>query len=878
MVFLWEIPLRADWRQQLQLDDWPPRAADEYALAVRLAEHLAARWPAALPPSAAELYALGVMGAALRLLLRQQEMQHPGLLAGALAALDERLGRATVDQVLLAWAQHFPPKAVARGEQTPAEWLTSAPGGRSARLAALEDLLLLWLDNHNPAWMPFRPLFDDRPLRQQSPYSALMETFLATLGAPAMHSPASDETLLAALQAPMQAAPDSLEGQLGFLVTRWGEVLGESFVQRLLRARDFLQEMRPPPAPTPKEMPADVPLPVYGEEEAAEAFSHDQDWMPSLVLLARNVYVWLAQLTARYGRPVERLDQIPDEELDWLAASGFTGLWLIGLWERSPASRRIKQLMGDEQAVASAYALYDYVIASDLGGQSALEQLRARAAARGIRLAADMVPNHMGIDSRWVIEHPEWFISLPEPPFPNYTFNGPDLSSDPQVGIYLEDHYYDRSDAAVVFKWLNRRTGEVRYIYHGNDGTSTPWNDTAQLNYLKAEVREQVMQTILRVARQFPVIRFDAAMTLARKHIRRLWFPAPGEGGAIPSRAAHGLTQAEFDRLLPREFWREVVDRVAAEAPDTLLLAEAFWLMEGYFVRTLGMHRVYNSAFMHMLRAEENARYRQLLKETLAFDPRILKRFVNFMSNPDEEPAAVQFGTTEKYFGVCTMMVTLPGLPLFAHGQVEGYREKYGMEFRAPRWQETVDEALVYGHAQRIFPLLHKRALFADVTDFLLYDFCPAAGEVDENVFAYSNRQGEARALVLYHNRYAETSGWVRDSVAFYDVARGQVRQSTLAQGLGLPEQGYVCFRDQVSGLEYIRPARELAEQGLFFRLGAYQVCVFLDFRFVAGENWALIHAMLAGRGVPDLQAFYREVFAAPRDEQPPASAEKDPA
>ena len=49
---------------------------------------------------------------------------------------------------------------------------------------------------------------------------------------------------------------------------------------------------------------------------------------------------------------------------------------------------------------------------------------------------------------------------------------------------------------------------------------------------------------------------------------------------------------------MPHEFWREVVDRVATEVPGTLLLAEAFWLMEGYFVRTLGMHRVYNSAFM----------------------------------------------------------------------------------------------------------------------------------------------------------------------------------------------------------------------------------------------------------------------------------------
>ena len=93
--------------------------------------------------------------------------------------------------------------------------------------------------------------------------------------------------------------------------------------------------------------------------------------------------------------------------------------------------------------------------------------------------------------------------------------------------------------------------------------------------------------------------------------------------------------------MFPIEFWREVVDRVAQEVPDTLLLAEAFWLMEGYFVRTLGMHRVYNSAFMNMLKREENEKYRMTIKNVLEFDPEILKRFVNFMNNPDERTAEI---------------------------------------------------------------------------------------------------------------------------------------------------------------------------------------------------------------------------------------------
>ena len=84
------------------------------------------------------------------------------------------------------------------------------------------------------------------------------------------------------------------------------------------------------------------------------------------------------------------------------------------------------------------------------------------------------------------------------------------------------------------------------FIYHGNDGTCMPWNDTAQLNYLNPEVREAVIQTIIAVARKFPIIRFDAAMTLAKKHFQRLWFPEPGTGGAIPSRSEHSLSRASL--------------------------------------------------------------------------------------------------------------------------------------------------------------------------------------------------------------------------------------------------------------------------------------------------------------------------------------------
>ncbi len=120
-------------------------------------------------------------------------------------------------------------------------------------------------------------------------------------------------------------------------------------------------------------------------------------------------------------------------------------------------------------------------------------------------------PNHMGIDSDWVIHHPDWFVSLDCSPFPSYSFSGVDLCEDERVGVYLEDHYYDHTDAAVVFQRRDHWTGDTRYIYHGNDGTQMPWNDTAQLNYLNPEVREAVIQTIPCRGSTLSIIRFDAA-------------------------------------------------------------------------------------------------------------------------------------------------------------------------------------------------------------------------------------------------------------------------------------------------------------------------------------------------------------------------------
>jgi glycosidase len=841
------------------------------------------------------LNAVGLFDEISHYLIRiYDEKENPGAMKRAYKHLDSALGKDVVEKTLLQFLKEFPPKSVFKEQQTEKAYFNSVTSNRPHKEIALEELVMLYLSNLNPANKKVKELFDDTNLVKQTKYTALLKELERFFAKEKPFGP-DKKSLLEALKRPILEHPDNIEAQLGFLKERWGIVLSSKFIDRIIgsfeyskeeekfiwnafnpfrgkpNVETFVPEYKKEKNLTPEEQkdlirkglikPEDY---VYAEPEQ---FTPDIDWMPNVVLIAKNIYVWLDQLSKKYQREIKRLDQIPDEELDQLARWNFTSLWLIGVWERSAASKRIKQITGNLDAVSSAYSLYDYEIARDLGGEDSFQNLNSRCWQRGIRLAGDMVPNHMGLFSKWVVEHPEYFIQSEHPPYPNYRFTGEDLSHESSIELRIEDGYWSRSDAAVVFQRIDKRNGEVRYFYHGNDGTSMPWNDTAQLNLLRAEVREAVIQNIFHVARKFSVIRFDAAMTLAKKHFQRLWYPMPGTSG-VPSRQDHSLSRSEFEAMFPNEFWREVVDRFNAEMPQTLLLAEAFWLMEGYFVRTLGMHRVYNSAFMHMLMKEENQKFRAMIKNTLEFNPEILKRYVNFMSNPDEQTAVEQFGKDDKYFGVATLMITLPGLPMFAHGQIEGFTEKYGMEYQRAYYNETPDEWLIRRHEHEIFPLTKKRFLFSQVHHFEFYDFLDDRGFVNEDVIAYSNSSGNERAVIFFHNKFSECRGYIKHSLPKAVNEQGKIRSITLAESLRFQhsEKIFYRFRDRKSNLEYLISGKKLFDQGIHVELRAFEYAVLTDFQEIADETgaYASVAQRLNGKGTGTLDSFLKEIQMQP--------------
>ena len=621
-----------------------------------------------------------------------------------------------------------------------------APGpSRSPPTERLEELLLTRIANENPAIGPLHELVDDRPLAERHALRARRSPTSRRSSPPVRRSGGDGGSLIELMRAAGPPGPDVARRPAALRPARWGSILGSS-------AR------RPHPAVRPRarrSSPRRSARSICGSVAATGGGGRRTDRRrrrspapPTSPRRSRPTRPgcrgscsWPRARTSgstscrgRYGREIRTLDAIPDEELDDARALGR---------HRPVAHRPVGALegVGDGSSGCAATRTRSPRPTRSTTTRSpttsaARPPMRACATGRGRAASgsrATWCPTTWASIRAGSSSIPSGSCRCPSRPTRPTRFTGPDLSPDDRVAIVLEDHYWDDSDAAVVFKRFDRRTGDERYVYHGNDGTSFPWNDTAQLDFLDAEVREHVIRTILDVARRFPIIRFDAAMVLAKKHIQRLWWPEPGPGRRHP--VARRARDAEG--RVRRGGCRSSSGARSSTGSPPRSPTRSCWPRRSGCSRATSSGRsactastTARSCTCSATRTRKG--YRKVIRETIEFDPEILKRYVNFMSNPDEKTALEQFGKGDKYFGVATVLATLPGLPMLGHGQIQGFGEKYGMEFRRAMLDEQPDPWLVERHEREIFPLLHRRAWFAEAADFLLYDLVTDGG-VDED-------------------------------------------------------------------------------------------------------------------------------------------------
>ena len=297
------------------------------------------------------LFRSGLMDEIFHYILKSYQQQtNQTILDDALSYIQQNLSLPETYEVLEFFLRDFPPVSVYQQKERFEDYLENLYL-EDAYSLLLEEIILLWVENQNPALDHYRDLFNDKALETNTEYKKFIDLLHKFFDQRPFFGP-ENQNIIEMLRSPAINVPHSIPGQLEYIQTHWGVLLGD-LLYRLLSSLDFIKEEQKTSFAGPG--PSIVPGYDQSWDQDFEKFSPDKEWMPSLVLLAKNTYVWLDQIRKKYKISISTIDQIPDEELDTLKYRGFNGLWLIGLWERSKASASIKQLSGNPEAIASVY-------------------------------------------------------------------------------------------------------------------------------------------------------------------------------------------------------------------------------------------------------------------------------------------------------------------------------------------------------------------------------------------------------------------------------------------------------------------------------------------------------------------------------------------
>ncbi|MFD4876253.1 alpha-amylase [Streptomyces sp. NPDC058420] len=477
-------------------------------------------------------------------------------------------------------------------------------------------------------------------------------------------------------------------------------------------------------------------------------------WPDHPVIYEINTLIWLRELSSRYGRTVT-LGEVPDPAWDEIALPGVDAVWLMGVWERSPAGLEIalrdvalqesfRAALPDlrpEDVVGSPYCVRDYMVDATLGGPEGLAAARAQLASRGVRLILDYVPNHVAPDHPWLTGRPGCLVQGTQD----------DLVRDPAAFLEAGGKVFAR----------------------GRDPYFAPWLDVVQLNAFSEELRTAAVDTLASIADQADGVRCDMAMLLMTDVFTKTW----GERA--------GTAPAE-------DFWPYTIPKVRERHPDFLFVAEAYWDLE-WALQQQGFDHCYDKRLYDRLLHEDAESLRGHLQADVGYQ----RGLVRFLENHDEPRAAATL-SPERERAAAVTIATLPGATLWHEGQFEGRRVRPPV-FLARRPEEPVDKELQAFQHQLLGAVASSGMRTEGEWQLLDCTGWPD-NPTHENLVAYSWTTASGRHLVVVNLSEQPAQGRVR--LPWADL-RGGTRQ--LAELLG--------------DMTYERDGDELVDLGLFVAL-----------------------------------------------------------
>lgn len=440
-----------------------------------------------------------------------------------------------------------------------------------------------------------------------------------------------------------------------------------------------------------------------------------KSWPKDPVIYEINTWVWLKELSRKYGKPVT-LGTVPAPEWDELGSFGFDAVWFMGVWQRSPIGitvsnknrnnvRDFKNALPDlrqEDNVGSPYCVRGYEVDGNLGGRTGLAGARSELAKRGLKLMLDFVPNHLAQDHPWVSKHPEYFIRG----------NPDDARNDPVSFVHL---------------------GEKVFAC-GRDPYFPAWEDVLQVNAYSPGLRNAVIETLSGIASQCDGVRCDMAMLLINRIFERTWGSRAG-------------------RKPGTEYWTDVIPAVKSVNPDFIFMAESYWDLE-WELQQQGFDYCYDKRLYDRL-AHDNA---ESVRLHLCADPGYQKKLVRFIENHDE-PRALSAFCAEKERAAAVTIAAIPGAKLFHEGQFEGRRVRLPV-FLARRPSEPEDAAL-----KEFYRKLIKAAKAESIRNGT-WQLCDRTGWPDNpsclDLVAWCWKSAKGRTLVVVNLSGSSAQGQVR--------------------------------------------------------------------------------------------------------------------
>jgi alpha amylase-like protein len=476
-----------------------------------------------------------------------------------------------------------------------------------------------------------------------------------------------------------------------------------------------------------------------------------------------NTYAWLERMSADLGRLIQ-LEDVPNSTWDSIAERGFDIVWLMGVWRRSPESRRImledpgnfpqfdRALPGWKPAdvIASPYAVAAYVPDARIGTWDSLDRVRNKLHARGLGLFLDFVGNHTALDHPWVREHAEYYVQAQQQ----------DYESNPS------------------FYYPVQTPQGTRFIALAKDPYYPPWKDVAQLNHFHPSGRAAQLTELRTIASHCDGVRCDMAMLLLNDIFQNGWRDLLGD--TPPPK---------------QEFWTEA----KSASPNLTLLAEAYWGTEQRLF-DLGFDFAYDKSLYDAVRDPNPQQLRDRLNSLHPYQ----NNFARFLENHDE-PRRPEVFSNDRLVADGTLMGTLPGLRFYQQGELEGRRIRLPITLRLAA-DEPVDPFSA-AFFQKILEITKQEVFHQGEWNPL--EVVPEGDDSSGNLIVYEWRTKNKWKVIAVNLSGNASQGRVRWPPNTFTAAP------------------HYTFYDELNEVTYQRDAQELANPGLFVRLNPFQAHLF---------------------------------------------------